>query len=249
MKVLLLAAGFATRMYPLTRDRPKPLLDVGGRPLLAWILERALAVGGVGEVVVISNGRFAAQFERWAEALDVSVPVRVLNDGSREASGRLGALGDLAFALDAAPLAGDDWLVLAGDSLIGFELAPAAREFRRRGRPLVLVRRLAPDADASPYNRVELGDDQRIVRFREKPAGARGGLAAMAAYFFPASTEISLRRYLREGGEPDAPGHFLEWLVEHEPVFAFEPGGRWLDVGSLEGLERADRWVRDEELA
>ena len=127
MKAYLLAAGYATRMFPLTRDLPKPLLEVAGAPILSHILDRVLALRDLSEVVVISNHRFADAFGRWADEQGSPVPVRVLDDGSTHDGDKLGAIGDLAFALQQVPVDGEDWVVAAGDNLLAFPATHVAR--------------------------------------------------------------------------------------------------------------------------
>jgi glucose-1-phosphate thymidylyltransferase len=243
VKAYLLAAGYATRMYPLTRDRAKPLLEVAGAAILTHLLDRVLALDDLSEVIVIANDRFARDFEAWASLRDAPVPVHVLNDGTRSDGAKLGALGDLAFALDAVPVGGEDWLVAAGDNLLAFELGPLQQAFRKTGdgahrEPLLVVRKTTRDGP-SRYNEVVLDESGRVVRFREKPEDPVSDLAAIALYLLPAAAESALRRYLDEGGNPDAPGHFIAWLVEQMPVRAEPLRGEWYDIGSLDGLKYA----------
>ena len=238
VKAVLLAAGYATRLYPLTRETPKPLLEVGGRPLLTHILERVVALPGISEIAVVSNHRFVEPLRAWARGGLAALPLRVLDDGSTEESDRLGAVGDLAFALREMPLAGEDLLVVAGDNLLGFDLAPLFARFARERKPLLVVRRVAR-AGPSPYNEVRLGPGDRVVGFREKPADPQTEWAAIALYFFPPEVEGLLARYLAEGGNPDAPGHFVAWLVRETEVVAARCEGEWFDIGSLEALEAA----------
>ena len=238
MKAFLLAAGYATRMYPLTRERAKPLLEVGGRSILDHLLDRVLALEDLSEVVVIGNARFADQLEAWRESVDVAVPLRVLNDGSRDDGDKLGAIGDIAFALGEVPLAGEDWLVAAGDNLLGFDLRPLQRRFLAQRRPTLVLRQVERAGGPSPYNEVTLGEERRVLRFREKPTDPQTDLAAIALYFFTHEVAELLGRYLAEGGNPDAPGHFIAWLVERVEVGAVRFEGDWFDIGSLAGLER-----------
>lgn len=250
MKALLLAAGYATRLYPLTRDRPKPLLEVGGRPLLDHLLERIAPLPGLSEVVVVGNHRFAEPLRTWAHAAAAAcpVPLRVLDDGSTSEADRLGAVGDIAFALDAVAPAGEDLLVAAGDNLVGFDLAPLHARYRAQGSPrcpVVLVRRVER-AGPSPYNEVQLGPETApgsglhpVRGFREKPPDPRTPWAAIGLYFWPPGVEPLLRRYLEGGGNPDAPGHFVEWLVCETPVRAAPFAGPWFDIGGPSALEAA----------
>lgn len=239
MKAYLLAAGYATRMYPLTRDRPKPLLEVAGRPILAHILDRVRVLDGLSEVVVIANDRFIAAFEAFAAGLDLGVPIRVLNDGSRDDDDKLGAIGDLAFALAEVPVGNEDWLVAAGDNLLAFDLGLLQRAFRAGGGAPLLAVREVPLEGPSRYNEVTLDGEGRVVRFREKPPDPQSPLAAIALYFLPPSAAALLPTYLEEGGNPDAPGHFIAWLVDRVEVRAEPLPGGWFDIGSLEGLENA----------
>jgi glucose-1-phosphate thymidylyltransferase len=239
VKAVLLAAGYATRLHPLTRDRPKPLLEVGGRPLLTHILERVAALPDLSEVVVVGNAKFAEPLRAWARGVAGPVPLRVLDDGSSDDANKLGASGDLAFALREVPLEGEDLLVVAGDNLLGFDLHPLYEAFRRHRRPQLAVREVEQPDGPSPYNEVTLDAAGRVLRFREKPADPRTNLMAICLYFFPPEVEGLLRRYLAEGGDPDAPGHFIAWLVGCAEVRASRFEGEWFDVGSLAALAAA----------
>lgn len=239
MKAFLLAAGYATRMYPLTRERAKPLLEVGGAAILDHLLDRILPLPGLSEVIVIANDRFAKDFEAWALVRSAPVPVRVLNDSSTCEADKRGAIGDLAFALERVPVGAEEWLVAAGDNLLGFDLAPLARVFREHAGATLLAVREVPCEGPSPYNEVTLDPTGRVLRFREKPRDPRSGLAAIALYFLPAAVAVRVPEYLDAGGNPDAPGHFVAWLVERCEVRAVPIAGPWFDIGSLAGLAQA----------
>ncbi len=239
MKALLLAAGYATRLYPLTRDRPKPLLEVGGKALLTWILERVVRLADLSEVLVVTNTRFAPALEAWAHAVECPVPIRVLDDGSSDDSNKLGATGDIAFALSEVPLGDEALLVVGGDNLLGFDLAPLHAEFLAQRRPQLAVRRIELPDGPSPYNEVTLDEEGRVTGFREKPADPHSDLVAICLYFYPPQIQGLLQRYLEEGGNPDAPGHFVAWLVRETEVRAARFDGEWWDIGSHAALEAA----------
>lgn len=238
MKVIVLAAGFATRMYPLTRDRAKPLLDVAGKPVLTRLLDRVLTQEAVDEVLVVTNHRFFEQFERWSESYEARVPVRVLDDGTLDDAGKRGAIADLAFALESIDDLDADLLVVAGDNLIDFDLQPHADRFAELGRPLCLVREIEGVVPPGRYSEVTL-DGTRVVTCREKPAEVRSNLSAICLYFLPAFVRPLLTEYLDSESEHDAPGHFLAWLHDREPLSASRIDGGWHDIGDLETLERA----------
>jgi len=239
MRAYVLAAGYATRMYPLTRNRPKPLLEVGGRPVLSRILDRLVALPTLEEVVVVGNESFAGHFARWKESYRSPVAIRLLNDGSTHEGDRLGAIGDLAFALDRVPNDGKDLLVVAGDNLIEFDLRPLFARFLAQGTTLLTLRRVPLAGGPSPYNEVEIDSQGRVLRFREKPAHPVSDLAAISLYFFPPEIPEKLREYLASGGKRDQPGHFIAWLVERVPVAGTPLPGEWFDIGSLGTLAEA----------
>lgn len=239
MKAYLLAAGFATRMYPLTQHVAKPLLEVAGAPILSHILERVEAIPDLSEVVVIGNHRFAGALTDWSRSVSCRVPIQVLDDGATEAEGRLGAIGDLAFALQQVPSGSEDLLVVAGDNLLDFDLAPYHRDFKEEQSALLITRNVETGGGASPYNEVSLDVTGRVIDFQEKPQDPSSSLSAMAVYFLRAETESLLREYLVGGGDPDAPGHFIAWLVSVRRVVARPMSGRWFDIGSLQSLKDA----------
>jgi glucose-1-phosphate thymidylyltransferase len=238
MKAIVLAAGFATRMYPLTRDRAKPLLDVAGKPVLSRLLDRVLTLDSVDEVLVVTNHRFLEQFELWRDGYESRVPVRVLDDGTLDDAGKRGAIADLAFALEAIDDVDADLLVVAGDNLIDFDLQVHADRFVELGRPMCLVREIQGVVPPRRYSEVTL-DGARVVTCREKPAEVRSNLSAICLYFLPAFVRPRLAEYLGDQAEHDAPGHFIAWLHEREPLAASRIDGGWHDIGDLETLERA----------
>ncbi len=238
MKAYVLAAGYATRMYPLTRDRPKTLLEVGGKPILSHVVDRLEDIEGLTEVVIVTNDRFLGQLEAWLESQTPRVPFTVLSDGTTSDDTKLGALGDLRLALGRVPAGDEDVIVLASDHLLDLDLGEVQRAFEARGRTTVVVRRVDHGPGPSRYNDVVLNDDGRIVRFREKPADPEGDLAAIALYVFPPDVVRRLDEYLLKGN-PDAPGHFIAWLVHREPCYAHMMHAAWYDIGDLESLEEA----------
>ena len=241
MNVYVLAAGYATRLYPLTRDCAKPLLEVGGRPVLSRIVDRLLALPDLDEVVVVANRRFACDFDAWRRNFAGPARLRVLDDGSTCEEDRLGAIGDLAFALQRVPTGASPFVAIAGDNLIEFDLTPLYRAFLEGGRPLLVLREVERVGGPTRYNEVAIDAEGGVRRFREKPPDPTSALAAISLYFFTAEVAALLERYLAEGGRHDEPGHFIAWLVEQTPVASAGLPGEWFDIGSLETLEQARR--------
>jgi glucose-1-phosphate thymidylyltransferase len=236
LRALILAAGYATRLYPLTKDRPKPLLEVGGRPMVDWILDRIREVDDVGEVHVVTNAKFAPAFRAWAPA-----GVAVHDDGTTSEDDRLGAIGDVAFV----DLAGDDLLVIAGDNLFDFSLRDLVAFWRTKGRASAVALYDVGDRElARKYGIVDLGEDDRVVGFLEKPEEPPSTLAATATYVFHRDHLGLVRRYLDEGNSPDQPGRFVAWLQAREPVYGYRCDGEWLDIGDRDQLREADERAR-----
>jgi glucose-1-phosphate thymidylyltransferase len=241
MKALLLAGGYATRLRPLTDDRPKQLLPIAGRPMLDWILERMREVPDVDAVHLVTNSRFAADFERWADLNRVVVH----DDGTRSNDDRLGAVGDLWLAIERGGLGDDDLLVLAGDNLFEYSLADFVAFWRERGAATsgVALYDCGDLALARHYGIVQTDAAGRIVDFVEKPSAPASTLAATATYLFARPHVELVPSYLGEGGSPDNSGSFVAWLAARERVYGYRFEGRWFDIGDRGQLLVADnRW-------
>jgi glucose-1-phosphate thymidylyltransferase len=243
---LVLAAGYATRLRPLTDEVAKPLLPLAGRPMLDYIYDKIAAVEEVDEVHVVANSRFAGDFRAWAERDERIPPVTVHDDGTSSNEERLGAIGDVRFVLERAGLEGDDLLVVAGDNLFDFELREFVSFWRSKEDgsatgvhdvgDLELMRR---------YSMVELDDDDRITFLVEKPEEPTSTLAGIAVYLFRADHAALVPAYLDEGNSADQPGRFVVWLYPRVPVYGFRFPGDWLDIGDREQLLDADNRMRD----
>jgi len=236
LKALVLAAGYATRLYPLTLDRPKALLEVGGRPMLDHVLDRLQAMG-VDDTIVVTNAKFTPHFEEWATG---KADVTIVNDGTTSNDDRLGAIGDTAFVLDQTGL-DDDLVVVAGDNLFGADVSGFAVYGQEVDAPVLAVHDVGDLSRMREYNQIEIDDQGRITFFEEKPEDARSTLAGVALYFYPRHTLPLIRQYLAEGNNPDQPGRLIEWLYPRTPVYTWRLPGAWYDIGSAETLQEADR--------
>ncbi len=246
MNVLILAAGYATRLYPLTLNKAKPLLEIAGKPMIERIIEQLGAVSDLGTIYVVTNAKFAAQFEDWANGLQKRSPnmrIKVINDGSTSDGDKLGAIGDLNLVVTKAGLEAEDLIVIAGDNLFTDPLDGFVR-FARGKEAVVAVFDVGSLEAMKKYASVTLNDAGVITRFQEKPQNPESTLAALALYYYSRNVLPLIPKYLSEGNNPDQPGRFLEWLYTRKPVNTFEIKGQWLDIGSKETLEEADRLFR-----
>ncbi|MBI4179339.1 nucleotidyltransferase family protein [bacterium] len=236
MKALVLAAGYATRLYPLTKDFPKPLLPVGSRPMLDYLMDR-LAPLGLTETLVVTNHRFAPNFESWAGTRG-DPSVAVLDDGTNSESDRLGAIGDMSFAVRERRVT-EPLLVIAGDNLFDFPLDPFVEHFRKTGDPVVGLYEFPKWNLLSKYGIVTLDENGVIIEFQEKPKEPRSHLVAMCLYLFPAESLSGLETYLSGPDPRDAPGNYIRWLMTRRPVRGHRFQGTWLDIGDMESLDEA----------
>jgi glucose-1-phosphate thymidylyltransferase len=239
VKALILAAGYATRLYPLTLDRPKALLPVGGKPMLDHLMEQLERVEGLDEVYVVTNSKFAEAFREWAAARS-GLPLRIIDDGTVDDDSKLGAIGDLDLTIREAEL-DDDLIVLAGDNLFSQSIAPFPVFALGKGGPALGVYDVGDLDTIRRYSVIELDDDDRVTRLEEKPERPRSTLAGIALYFYPRSALRYVREYLEDGNNPDQPGRLVQWLYPRTPVYGWLVPGRWFDVGSKETLAEADQ--------
>ena len=241
MKAILLAAGYGTRLRPLTDDRPKHLLPVGGRPMLDWILDWVRELEEVDGVHLVTNSRFAPDFARWAEPHGVTVH----DDGTTSNEERLGAVGDLGLVIDSAGLENDE-LFVVGDDMLELSLPDFVEWWRAKPQPASAVP-LHDVGDlelATHYGIVATDDDERIVHFVEKPSDPPSTLAATVAYLLPPEHVRLVATYLDEGQSPDNAGGFLGWLARREQVYGYRFEGSWYDIGNHQQLLDADNRMR-----
>jgi glucose-1-phosphate thymidylyltransferase len=243
MKAIVLAAGYATRLRPLTDTWAKELLPVGGTPILTSIVESIQTVADVDEVHVVTNAHKAPAFVEWAQGREVTVH----DDGTRTNEDRLGAIGDMQFVIERAGI-DDDLLVIAGDNLFEFDLSEFVRYWRSKGTAsAIAVRDVGTRELAQRYGIVDLAEDGRVLDFVEKPEDPPSTLAATATYLYHRAHVPLVRTYLDDGHPPDQPGRLVGWLYQREPVYgwAFDEG--WYDIGDHEQLLEADNRFRREQ--
>jgi glucose-1-phosphate thymidylyltransferase len=249
MDALILGAGYATRLYPLTQDRPKPLLPVGGIPILERIVEQLADAAPFDRIHVVTNHRFAAHYQDWLRDYRrrgrLAAEIVVHDDQTTTPENRLGAIGDIQYVIDTAPIR-DDLLVIAGDNLIGGSLAPFLRLAAEKGATVGL-KDLRSKKLVSLYGVVETARDGRILGFEEKPKEPKSTLVAVGLYHLPAPTLPLVRQYLDQGNSKDAPGYYLQWLHRQVPVFGHVLEGEWYDIGDLDSYHRADEVMKHKE--
>jgi len=247
VNLLVLAAGHATRLRPLTDNCAKPLLPVNGRAIIDHLLDKFHDCPEIEDVYVVTNGKYAHDFERWAKTAAHPWPVHVLNDGTASVADSKGAIGDIAFALDAID-SKREIIIAAGDNLVSESMelfTHLSRSVADMHSMLIGTYDVGSMDAAKNYGQVTLDrEGLRVLAFDEKPERAIGTTVSAGLYCLPGSARILVHQYLNSGGKPDAPGRLIQWLLRFMPCYAYQLSGRWLDIGSKETYGEAERTWR-----
>ncbi len=234
MKCLILAAGYATRLYPLTENFPKPLLEVGGKTILDWLLDDIDTLGAVDEYVVISNHKFAHHFRAWASSKPQRVTV--VDDGTDTNETRLGAVKDIQFAIDTLGL-DDEMLVIAGDNLLDFSLTKFIEYAKRKNASCIMRYYEANDEKLKKCGVVCIDGEEKIISMEEKPAEPKSHWCCPPFYYYTKEDSRLVKKGIECGCGVDAPGSYIAWLSEQVSVYAMEMPGKRYDIGNLESYK------------
>lgn len=243
MKLIILAAGYATRLYPLTLNQPKPLLPVAGKPMLEHVIDNISTIRAIDHAYIVTNAKFATHFEKWAEGYrrpNLHFSFSIVNDQSTDETNRLGAIGDMHLVLKKYVI-DDDIIVVGGDNLFSDDLAGFGDYCEQRKAPVTGVYDVGDLEQIKKYNSIEIDDDHRILFFEEKPPVPKSTLTGIALYYYPNSVLPLIYQYISEGNNPDQPGRLVQWLYPRVPFYVWKVPGLWYDVGSIETLEEANR--------
>lgn len=238
MKCLILAAGYATRLYPLTENFPKPLLKVGEKTILDWLVDDIHTSSLVDEYIVISNHKFAEHFENWAKTK--SMKITVLDDGTSSNETRLGAVKDILFAIDTLSLS-DDLLIIAGDNVLDFSLVKFINYAKAKGTSCVMRYFEESLQKLTKTGVLEIDDDSQIVGMEEKPQNPKSHWCCPPFYFYKAEDAALIEEAINDGCGTDAPGSFVAWLSANRTVHAMEMPGSRYDIGNLESYNQVQK--------
>jgi len=242
MKVLILAGGYGTRLYPLVKNTSKALLDVQGKPIIDYTLDKVRDVEDLKQILVVTNDKFHNDFEKWSEERS-SYPasIKVINDGTKSNEDRLGSIGDIDFVLNCESI-DDDLLVVGGDNIFDFNLSEYIA-FAQGNVPGVTIGAydIHSIEDASKFGVVELGDDGKVISFEEKPEKPKSSLIAMCFYYLSKQSLGFISQYIKESQKADKAGEYIRWLSEKNDVYGFNFKGKWYDIGSIESYEEAQK--------
>jgi glucose-1-phosphate thymidylyltransferase len=242
MKALILAAGYATRLYPLTKEHPKSLLTVNSKPIIDYIIDRLSAIQDIDEIIVVTNSKFISVFREWAQGVKSPKNITLIDDLTKDEASRRGAIGDIDFVINQKRIK-DDLLIVGGDNL--FE--DALHEFLSFAKdkapsPVIGIYDIRNKGEASKYGVLKIDKDSKVIEFEEKPKNPKSTLVAMCLYYFAKEKLELIRRYLNaKTGKYDAMGFYIDWLRKKEKVYGFIFGGRWYDIGDYKFYQEAGK--------
>ena len=241
-KALILAGGYGTRLYPLTLNIPKPLLKIGPRVVIDFIINKLEDVEGLDEIFVVTNAKFYRNFCIWKKRANFKKKITIINDGTRTEEERLGSIGDLYYVIKKKKI-NSDFLVVGGDNIFQMGLSGFINfAYRRKPHISIGIFDVKRKVMARRYGVVHLNKENKIVSFMEKPQKPSTTLAAMCVYFFPKQTLYFLKEYMGKFKlKTDAAGNYISWLLEKGRVCGFKFRGCWLDIGQLDTYKKAKK--------
>ncbi|MCR4770724.1 MAG: NTP transferase domain-containing protein [Oscillospiraceae bacterium] len=238
MKCLILAAGYATRLYPLTENFPKPLLKVGEKTILDWLLDDIGSCGLVDAYIVVTNHKFAGHFREWAKGS--GLPITVVDDGTSTNETRLGAVRDVMFAIDALKL-DDDLLIIAGDNVLDFSLTRFIRYALEKGTSCTMRYRETDVKRLRKSGVSETDGNERLISLEEKPAEPKSEWCTPPFYFYKAADAARIKDAIADGCGTDAPGSLAAWMCRHTVMHSMEMPGSRYDIGDTASYENVQK--------
>ena len=239
MKAIILCAGYATRLYPLTLDKPKPLLDIAGKPMIEYIMDRIIDIDALDEIYVVTNNKFCKHFENWTENFNFPKKITIINDGTSTEDDRLGAIGDIHYVV-ANKKINEEVLIIAGDNLFEFDLKKLNSFFLQKNSSVIALYDVKDlELIRGKYGAVEINQENKVVDVEEKPMNPKTTLANTACYIFAKNDVIELEKCIQEHDKPDNLGDFVKYLSMKKDVFGLPFEEKWVDIGNKEQLAEA----------
>lgn len=235
MRAIVLAGGYAKRLWPLTLDRPKPLLSLGDGCILDFVISKIMALDEIKEIIISTNKRFEANFIEWAKERAYNNIVVVPEPSTREEE-KLGPVNAIWTIVKDLP---DDYLIVAGDNLFSVDLKEMMSFYNKVKASTIALYEIGDRELAKQYACVELDKNSCIIGFEEKPKEPKSLLVSTGIYIFPWRSISKMGEYLSKGNPPDPIGRFVEWLTKVEAVYGFKFTGYWYDIGSHESYRSA----------
>ena len=240
MKCIILAAGYSTRLYPLTLDIPKQLIKIGSKFMIEHILDKLRHIDEIEEVIIVSNNKFYQQFLEWKKEFDFNKQLTIINDNTNCNEERLGAVGDMHFTVSSKNI-DEDVLIIGGDNLFETDLTEMIELFKKTNSPVVAARDLEdPEKLANKFGVILTDENQKIVDFEEKPPKPKSSLASTCIYLYTKDDINEFERCIKENKKPDNTGDFLKYLLSKKDVYCYCFNEPWYDIGSHEELKEVN---------
>lgn len=240
MKAIILAAGYATRLYPLTLHSPKALLPINQKAIIDYIVEELNTIQEIDAIYVVTNHRFADDFTTWAKTAPGKTPIEVIDDGTTDDTNKKGAVGDIGFVIEQKQI-DDELLVIAGDNFFTYSLQDYVNFYREKGHDCVCVKKWPNREELKQFGVALLDADGKVLDIEEKPAQPKSDTAVFATYLYKQDTVPLFAEYLAAGNNPDAPGNFPAWLYRRKDVYAYTFSGECYDIGTPESYREVCR--------
>lgn len=242
MKSIILAAGYATRLYPLTKNKPKALLPICNKPILNYIVDEIESIQEINEILIVSNDKFYNDFVFWANSNNSTVPIKIINDNTTNDQNKLGAIGDINLVLKKENI-NEDVLIIAGDNFFTFKLKDFYNFYTNVDKDCILVKEMKDQNQLKRMGIAELDLNNKVIGMEEKPKNPKTNIAVYAAYIYKKDTLKLIEKYLNEGNNPDAPGFFPSWLYDKKDVYAYKFKGECYDIGTHESYKQVNEII------
>ena len=242
MDAIILAAGYATRLYPLTEKTPKPLLNIASKPIIEHIINKIEQINSINKIYIVTNDKFEQHFKQWLKDFDSEKSIEIISDGTKSNEDRLGALGDINHVVNLKNIE-NEIIVIAGDNLFELSLKDIVNFFKKRKSNVIVLHDVKDFELAKCYGIVEINNNI-VINFEEKPVSPKSTLASTGIYLFPKKTISLIKKYIAQGNNPDKTGNFIEWLHKRDVIYSYVTDKKWYDIGSIEQLEKADKYYK-----
>jgi glucose-1-phosphate thymidylyltransferase len=240
MDSIILAAGYATRLFPLTLNQPKPLLKIGGKPIIEMIIERIDASHIMGNTYIVTNHRFKPLFDAWLVNYKSKRPIKIIDDMTLSDESRLGAIGDMNYVIEKEGL-NEDLMIIAGDTLVDVDLENLVNLMYEKKGTVVVSKYMPLEKIKGRYGNVIHDENGFVVGFEEKPKNPQSNLASVPLYLLKRETIPEIKKFLKLYPNLDNLGEFLKYLIKEQNVFCFTTKGEYIDIGCIDDLNMADR--------
>lgn len=239
MQAIILAGGYGTRLYPLTINAPKPMITVGEKPMIEYLVEKLNKIADISEIFIVSNAKFSHVFEEWLQGKKFS-NITIVNDGTLTNEDRLGSVGDIQYVIENYDI-NQDVIILGGDNFFEDSLQNAVDLFHKKGNVIVLHEEKDLEL-VKGFNNLEMDEDNKVMNFIEKPANPTSTLHATLIYILKNSS-LSHVKDVIESGKADRAGDFIAYLCQKDDIYGTPLEGEWFDIGTLDQLKKAEDWI------